>query len=46
WQNNISHRSDLNVTGRLFEITRNRAQENILQLVPHNIGPIEKAAKH
>ncbi|CAG8466762.1 5969_t:CDS:10, partial [Racocetra fulgida] len=32
WQTDISNRRDLNVTGRLFEITRNRAQGNILQL--------------
>ncbi|CAG8602976.1 14871_t:CDS:10, partial [Gigaspora rosea] len=32
WQKDILQRSDLNGTGRLFEITRNRAQGNILQL--------------
>ncbi|CAG8591249.1 25222_t:CDS:2, partial [Racocetra persica] len=32
WQSDINNRRDLNVTGRLFEITRNRAQGNILQL--------------
>ncbi|CAG8487876.1 5917_t:CDS:10 [Dentiscutata erythropus] len=32
WQKDISQRSDLQVTGRLFEITKNRAQGNILQL--------------
>ncbi|CAG8442752.1 1825_t:CDS:10 [Diversispora eburnea] len=32
WQADFANRRDLNVTGRLFEITRNRAQGNILQL--------------
>ncbi|CAI2172645.1 16667_t:CDS:10, partial [Funneliformis geosporum] len=32
WQNDITKGRDLNVSGRLFEITKNRAQGNILQL--------------
>jgi len=32
WQNDITHKRDLNVSGRLFEITKNRAQGNVLQL--------------
>ncbi|CAG8759205.1 12469_t:CDS:2, partial [Dentiscutata erythropus] len=32
WQKDILQRSDLNMTGRLLEITRDRAQGNILQL--------------
>ncbi|RIA96574.1 dynein heavy chain [Glomus cerebriforme] len=32
WQKDIQNRRDLNVSGRLFEITKNRAQGNVLQL--------------
>jgi len=32
WQKDITNRRDLNVSGRLFEITKNRAQGNVLQL--------------